>query len=829
MKITQYSGLGTSRFGRGYSKQTDPSIANIGFNAKGDSSRQTIGDSACGPAAAVNVMESMYGRGGNEVLKAANYALKGGYKERDGGTRPEFFTNYFRANGLDSEMSTNRSQLAANINNGMPTVLMGSDANGTSGRTPYGRNPHYVTVTGTDGRGNAIVQDPEAKKDNQLYNMNTLLSKSNLGISAYGRGNRIPFHRILPTSAFDKYGLGKWGRGEATVGADGLLTGKVINIPPGKGAFFAYMAWRKITGVSYQLMLKQKAGEKYDSDGFAKIGDRWVIACTSTFGVIGDYVDFYQSNGNVFKCIIGDLKNPRDPGWCVWGHSEGKNVIEFVTNWPDHHINPGTKNLHPEWAGQTVVKAVNGGSFFTPEENLAQRKFLYKKYNGLYPGIGPNGEWTKVDGDTTSSGTVTNMGGISSGVDSVSTSGDSSSQQQQEPQGILNIFSNVLDNSLAGKALAAFTGGISGSNNSSSSSSSFSSSGGDNFSGTAGRYDGDATGDPKKLLEVAASQVGNKEDHSRNDGAGRGWTKYGQWFGMPNEEWCAMFVSWVADQAGISQKVIPKHAYTPAGADAFTKMGAQQVSPQNASPGDIVYFWYPGKGRISHIGIVEKGGDAIHTIEGNTGANIDEVKRQTYQFSDKSLNKIFRPNYEMPNGSTGAKLAATNTGVVKNGVTLSATGSWGGSTKPASNLGTFKAGPVKSIGANINPDASRPEREYKASGLKNGDIVTYNGRRIAASGTAKYGMGDVNLSSNIIVQLLYKIADNTDKLGMILDILSDKLNLKIDSKDVHKHTSPVNLKRKIRNALNNKSGIANSDDNRSIEDMITSMRLVASQ
>ena len=839
-----HGGYGTSRskFGRGYSKQNDPSIANIGFNSRGDSSRQTIGDSACGPTAAVNVMESMYGRGGNEVLKAANYALKGGYKERDGGTRPEFFTNYFRANGLDSEMSTNRFQLAANINSGMPTVLMGSDANGTSGRTPYGRNPHYVTVTGTDGRGNAIVQDPEAKKDNQLYNMNTLLSKSNLGISAYGRGSRIPFHRILPTHAFGKYGLGKWGRGEATVGGDGLLTGRVINIPAGLGSYFVIEGWHTITSTqgTWQGRLKMKC-ENYDQEGFAKIGDRYVIACTTVYGVVGDYVDFYQSNGNVFKCIIGDIKSAGDANIGVYGHDYGKNVLEFICNrsWygPPMHANPGTKTFHPEWGGQTMVKAVNGGSFFTAAENLEQRKFLYKRYGGKYPGIGPNGEWTKVDGDTTSSGTVTNMGGVSGGVDGVSTSGDSSSQQQ-EPQGILNIFSNVLDNSLAGKALAAFTGGVSGSNNTSSSSSSFSN-GGDNFSGTAGRYEGDATGDPKKLLEVAASQVGNKEDHSRNDSAGRGWTKYGQWFGMPNEEWCAMFVSWVADQAGISQKVIPKHAYTPAGADKFPSLGAQLVSPQNASPGDIVYFWYPGKGRISHIGIVEKGGDAVHTIEGNTGANIDEVKRQTYQFSDKSLNKIFRPNYEFPNGSTNniasnnaiASPTTTSSTNKTSGVTISATGTWGSGLKPASNLGTFKAGPVKTVRTNINSDAARLEREYKSSGLKNGDIVTYNGRKIAASGTSspKYGMGDANLSSNIIVQLLYKIADNTDKLGMILDILSDKLNLKIDSKDVHKHTSPVNLKRKIRDALNNRSGIKDSNDSRSIEDMITSMRLVASQ
>lgn len=836
----RFGGYGT-RYGRGkYSKQTDPAIAGRRFNAKGDSSLQTIGDSACGPAAAVNVVESMYGRGGNAVLSAANMALKGGYKEKDGGTRPDFFGDYFSQHGLDSQMSTSRSQLAANINSGMPTVLMGSDANGTSGRTPYGKTPHYVTVTGTDGRGNAIVQDPEANKDDQLYNMNTLLSKSNLGVSAYGRGSRIPFHRILPTSAFGKL-RGKWGRGEATMGADGLLTGKVINIPPGMGAFFAYMAWRKITGASYQLTLKQKAGEKYDNEGFARIGDRYVIACTTTFGVIGDYVDFYQSDGHVFKCIIGDVKNPKDRGWSVWGHSEGKNVIEFVTNWPDHHINPGTKNLHPEWGGKTVVKAVNGGSFFTPEENLAQRKFLYKRYNGLYPGIGPNGEWTKVDGDTTSSGTMTNMGGVSRDA--------TTSTESQQPQGIFNLFSNLLDNSIAGRALSAFTGSMSGD----SSSSSMASSGDSGSLASGERYTGDATGDPKKLLEVAASQVGTKEDHSRNDTQGRGWTKYGQWFEMPNEEWCAMFVSWAANQAGIPTSVIPKHASTVDGAQRFPGLGGQLVTPQNASPGDIVYFYYPRAGRIAHVGIVEKGGDAVHTIEGNTGANIDEVKRQTYQFSDPSLNKIFRPNYAVPNGknsvssesskilgdgpNTLAELAThgpknkSTAKVTGTNVNISATGTRYGRGKPLSNLGTFKEAAKSSVPKlNAIPTDNNKDlmKEYKASGTKVGDVITYNGRRIAATGTNdRPKMMGADMATNVIIQLLYRIADNSDKLNLIFQILSDKLNLKISSKDMHKATEvDRSLKRQIRSAL---SGNGENADSASIQDMISSMRLIASQ
>lgn len=174
----------------GYSKQTDPSISGIRYNARGDSEYQTIGNSGCGPAAAVNALEAMYGRGTQDVVSAANFAVDRGYKERDGGTKPGFFRDYFNKHGYGSQTTSSKQQLASNIRSGMPTVLMGKDARGTSTSTPYGKIPHYVTVTGTDARGKAIVQDPESKYDNQLYDMNDLLKKSQFGVSTYGRGGK---------------------------------------------------------------------------------------------------------------------------------------------------------------------------------------------------------------------------------------------------------------------------------------------------------------------------------------------------------------------------------------------------------------------------------------------------------------------------------------------------------------------------------------------------------------------------------------------------------------------------------------------------------------
>lgn len=156
--------------------------------------------------------------------------------------------------------------------------------------------------------------------------------------------------------------------GSATGQAATITKGQSITIPSGLGDTFTYMGWQKITSTtSTQYKLREKAGMNFDSEGFGKINGRYVIACTTTYGNVGDYVDFYQSNGNVLPCVIGDIKNQNDSGCNQWGHLNGHCVVEFVvdkTTWYNKKNNPGTSTNHPEWGGQTVVKAVNGGSYF---------------------------------------------------------------------------------------------------------------------------------------------------------------------------------------------------------------------------------------------------------------------------------------------------------------------------------------------------------------------------------------------------------------------------------------------------------------------------------
>lgn len=137
------------------------------------------------------------------------------------------------------------------------------------------------------------------------------------------------------------------------------------------------------------------------------------------------------------------------------------------------------------------------------------------------------------------------------------------------------------------------------------------------------------------LIGVAKTQVGYKEGPSASQMDGNtftgdyNYTKYGQWYGINPGAWCAMFVSWCADQAGISTSIIPKHASCDSGMNWFKNNGrwgwgkywgnAQSKTVYTPVRGDIVYF---GNGNLedsSHVGIVYAVDSAyIYTIEGNT-------------------------------------------------------------------------------------------------------------------------------------------------------------------------------------------------------------------
>ena len=115
----------------------------------------------------------------------------------------------------------------------------------------------------------------------------------------------------------------------------------------------------------------------------------------------------------------------------------------------------------------------------------------------------------------------------------------------------------------------------------------------------------------ERIIQIAASQIGYKE-------TGDDWTKYGAWYGMNGNPWCAMFVSWCAAQAQIPQNIIPKMAYVPYIITWFKSRGRYKpLGSYTPRKGDIVFF-----GDSDHVGLVQGvSGNNVITIEGNTSNN----------------------------------------------------------------------------------------------------------------------------------------------------------------------------------------------------------------
>ncbi len=102
------------------------------------------------------------------------------------------------------------------------------------------------------------------------------------------------------------------------------------------------------------------------NDGIAVYQDRFLIACTTTFGNVGDKVDFFLDDGTKIPTIIADIKNPSDQGYNKWGHNNGQNVIEFEVDRARYTVvgNPGTSRWYPQWGGKRVASATNLGSIW---------------------------------------------------------------------------------------------------------------------------------------------------------------------------------------------------------------------------------------------------------------------------------------------------------------------------------------------------------------------------------------------------------------------------------------------------------------------------------
>lgn len=143
------------------------------------------------------------------------------------------------------------------------------------------------------------------------------------------------------------------------------------------------------------------------------------------------------------------------------------------------------------------------------------------------------------------------------------------------------------------------------------------------------------------VLVIAETQLGYRESQKNYvvlDGSNetKGYTRYGAWYGIPYGDWCAMFVSFCLDYAGVED--YPLDCNCPSWINALTELEMYQ-SPDvyTPVPGDVIFFDWNENLVSDHVGLVkevdlEKG--ELITIEGNNG---NMVAEHTYKLDDTDL------------------------------------------------------------------------------------------------------------------------------------------------------------------------------------------------
>ncbi|EFU74738.1 hypothetical protein HMPREF9088_0423, partial [Enterococcus italicus DSM 15952] len=112
-----------------------------------------------------------------------------------------------------------------------------------------------------------------------------------------------------------------------------------------------------------------------------------------------------------------------------------------------------------------------------------------------------------------------------------------------------------------------------------------------------------------------------------DEGTHEGGTKYWQWYGFNGRvEWCAIFVSYNAEKAGVKME---RFAYCPTGIENFKAKNQWLEKGNLPKSGNIIFFDWDGDFVSDHVGIVEKvENEVIFTIEGNSG---DKIAKLSYE------------------------------------------------------------------------------------------------------------------------------------------------------------------------------------------------------
>ncbi len=135
------------------------------------------------------------------------------------------------------------------------------------------------------------------------------------------------------------------------------------------------------------------------------------------------------------------------------------------------------------------------------------------------------------------------------------------------------------------------------------------------------------------VIAIAESQLGYTESERNytvtGDGARKGYTRYGDWYGDPYGDWSAMFVSFCLYYAGISRQSVPYASDcagwvgTLAGEAWGLYRSMEGNSPQK---GDIVFLDTDADGSADQAGLVASvSGDSLRVIVGDSENSVRTV------------------------------------------------------------------------------------------------------------------------------------------------------------------------------------------------------------
>ena len=138
--------------------------------------------------------------------------------------------------------------------------------------------------------------------------------------------------------------------------------------------------------------------------------------------------------------------------------------------------------------------------------------------------------------------------------------------------------------------------------------------------------------DPEEFEKILATTASDMVAIAQSQIGQTGGQPYWSWYGFGSRvEWCAIFVSWCAEQCGyLDAGILPKFASCGVGAQWFQHRGQWLAGSATPEPGMVIFFqWYGSDSLIAdHVGIVEKvEGGRVYTIEGNSG---DQVRQNSY-------------------------------------------------------------------------------------------------------------------------------------------------------------------------------------------------------